>query len=131
MAFIFTDGGELIALGYLTGRLATTQPLTLHLFVNNITPAETDNAGMYTEASFDGYAAKSLVGGNWSAGNPSVYAMQQFVRSAPGATQYVFGYFMKRASGGEVILAERPDDAPIPMTNLGDHVDVTPSIGGQ
>lgn len=129
MAFTFVDGAEVFILGYLTNRVTTTRDLVLRLFKSNTTPAETDTAGTYTEATFTGYSSITLTGASWSAANPSTYAQQTFTLSATISTENVYGYYMTRATDADLVLAERFSDGPYAMTNNGDNIKVTPSIG--
>ena len=66
MALVVVNNGESIALQYLTNKAATPENLVLRLFTSNTTPAETDTAGTYTEASGSGYAAITLTGASWT-----------------------------------------------------------------
>lgn len=196
------DGGESLALQYLTNKAATPQDLVLCLYTNNHTPADPDVVGTYTEASGSGYAQITLTGASWTveaaydftdlvidatlntkvtsashnfvssdvgrmlrvdsgtgftlgtyriascASNAAtldravgttsstggafhvpttiVYAAQTFTFT--GALGNVYGYFLIRASGGELILAERFSDGPYNIQNNGDTIVVTPQI---
>lgn len=73
--------------------------LTLKLYSNNITPAETDTAVTYTEVTGGGYVAKTLIAASWTitSGNPSFgsYAAQDFTfTGATGAPGTIYGYFV-------------------------------------
>lgn len=75
---------------------------TLKLYKNDITPAESDTAGTYTEADFTSYAAKTLTGASWNAASTSggttskTYAQQSWTCGASGNT--IYGYFVVRSS---------------------------------
>lgn len=130
MTIVVPNNGEGDALQYLVNR-AAPENLVLRLYTNNITPAETDTAATYTEASGSGYGAITLTGATWGApseGAPSsiAYAQQTFTFS--GALGNVYGYFMTRATSGRIALAERFTGAPFNIANNGDQIKITPQI---
>lgn len=131
MTLLVPNGGEDLALQYLVNK-AAPQNLVLRLFQNNITPAETDVVGTYTEATFTGYASITLTGATWTTtpGAPSqaAYPQQSFTSSAEQASQSIYGYYLTRLAGGELIYAERFTDGPYPVAHNGDVVKVTPQI---
>lgn len=108
---------------------------TLKLYQNNptvgLTAAQKDllvNAN-FTEATFTGYAAKTLTGGSWSTSGTdprqAAYAQQTFTRTSTGATQTIYGYTVHRTSDG--LLCWFEDFAgPISTTTNGDTIRVTP-----
>lgn len=85
----------------------------------------------FTEATFTGYAAKSLTGGSWvsTQGDPSTgtYAQQTFTRTATGVSQTIYGYHVVRASDGKLLWHER-FPGPITITNNGETIVLTPTI---
>lgn len=133
MALLVPNHGEGDALRAL---IEYSGGMTLRLFTNNITPAETDTASTYTEAAFTGYAAKvlnaSAAHANWTIteGAPSQasYAMQQFDSSAGSQNVNVYGCYITRTTGGRIVLAERFASAPFNIQNNGDYIQVTPNI---
>lgn len=130
MAFTFVDGAEVFLLGYLTNRVTTTRNLICNLFKSNTTPGDTDVVGTYTAATFTGYAPATLTGATWTAANPTVYTGGvTFTLSADIATENIYGYYLTRTTDADLVLAERFSDAPNAMTNNGDNIKVTPSIG--
>ena len=70
MALLVPDVGEVELLKRLLYANAGSENGTLKLYKTNVTPAESDTAGTYTEADFTGYSAKTLTssqsGGTWS-----------------------------------------------------------------
>lgn len=75
------------------------QGLTLKLFSNNITLAETDTAGSFTEVTGGGYVAKSLTYANWVMveGSPTraTYPIQEFnFTGITGGSGIVYGYYI-------------------------------------
>ena len=132
MTLLVPNNGEGDALEYFVNR-AAPENLSLRLYKSNTTPAETDTTATYTVADFTGYANIALTGATWGApseGAPSsiAYAQQTFASSADQATQNIYGYFMVRATSGRIALAERFSDAPVPITNNGDQIKITPQI---
>jgi hypothetical protein len=130
MALVVVDNGESVALQLLVNKITTPENLKLKLYTNNITPGETDVAGTYTEASGNGYALITLTGASWSVSGTAPtsigYAQQTFTFT--GALGNVYGYFLVRASTGDLILAERFSDGPYNIQNNGDTIKITPTI---
>jgi len=85
--------------------LGVTTPgaLTLKLYMNDVTPGDTDTAVTYTEMSGQGYASKALAAGSWVvAQNAGVaeatYAKQTWTFTG-GAAVPVYGYYVVDAGG--------------------------------
>jgi hypothetical protein len=106
--------------------------LVLKLFTSNTTPADTDTASTYTEASFTGYTAKTLTGSSWTVttGAPSEasYAQQTFASTANQTAASVYGYYVIQTTSTELMWAERFTDGPYTVTNDGDEIRITPKI---
>lgn len=130
MALNVPDVGENLAVGAFVNRLTPENPV-LRLYSNNITPADTDVTGTYTEATFAGYAAITLTGASWA--NPvagaTSFAQQTFIRSSTGATENIYGYYLTQVTSGILMWSERDAAAPAAMTNSGDNIKLTPAIG--
>ena len=105
--------------------------LTLKLYSNNVTPADTDIAASYTETTGGGYASKSLTQANWTVlvANPSsaTYNTVQTwtFTGAVGGTGIVYGYYVID-SGGNLIFSERFATSVTPAN--GTVINVTPAI---
>ena len=130
MTIVVPNNGEGDVLQYMVNR-ATPENLVLRLYTNNITPAETDTAGTYTEAAGNGYASITLTGASWNApseGAPSSIAYAQQTFTFTGALGNVYGYYMTRATSGRIALAERFTGAPFNIQNNGDQIKITPQI---
>lgn len=132
MTILFCNNGEAQALRYIVNKDGLTENLRYRLFTNNITPAETDTAGSYTEASGGGYASIEMIGASWTVtpGAPSsaAYAQQQWSFSGPltaGASLY--GYYAVRAVTLDLMFSDRFATARTP-TNPGDALRLTPQI---
>lgn len=131
MALYVPRTGQVMALQYLTNKVATPENLVYRLFATNVTPAETDTAATYTEAAGGGYAAKTLTGASWTvtAATPSAasYAAQTWTFTGALTTNLtVYGYFVTRASSLDLVLAETFTSFT-PATN-GDNIVLTPQI---
>lgn len=126
MSLVLSDNGAQDILDVYLG--ATT--LTLKFFTNNVTPADTDVSGDYTEATGGGYAAKTLVAGGWTiAGDPKTASFAQQVFTFTGAltgNPTIYGYWIENGVG-TLIWDERFAAAFTPINN-GDHADVTPKV---
>lgn len=133
MTLVVPNAGEVKSVGHILGKTAIENH-TLKLYKNNITPAETDVAGTYTEATFSGYAAATLTGASWTVtgGAPTegVYAQQTFTSNADQAPETIYGYFVVGATSGTILYAER-FAAPQVVQNNTDAIRVTPKFTGE
>ena len=131
MALVVVNNGESIALQYLTNKIATPENLRYKLFATNVTPAETDTAGTYTEATGGGYADKLLTGASWTVSGTAptqiAYAQQDYTFTGVLTTNTtLYGYFVTRTTAADLILAET--FTSFVPTNNGDKVLLTPQI---
>lgn len=131
MAGVVVRGGQVIALKYLVNFTATPENLVLRLFSNNITPAETDTAGTYTESAGGGYGALTLTGASWTvtSATPSnaAYAQQVFTFTGALSTNpNVYGYYYTRASSADLVMSE--SFTLFTPSNNGDTIKITPQI---
>ena len=129
MPLNFPDVGENLALEMIVNRTAP-QNLSLRLFINNITPSDTDTAGTYTVATFPGYANITLTGASWNAasGGSIAYSAQQTFTCTGTSTNDVYGYYVVQVSSGTLLYSERDTNAPFAIRNNGDEVRLTPTI---
>lgn len=130
MALLVPNTGEVIALSLLVNKTAP-ENLVYKLFATNVTPAETDTAASYTEASGGGYAAITMTGASWTVtgGAPSTAAYAQQTYTFTGAlttNATIYGYFVVQASSGTLVLAETFTSFT-PAAN-GDNIKLTPQI---
>ncbi len=131
MALLVPNAGEGLAIKAFLNHTAPQDPV-LRLFTNNITPAETDTAGTYTEAAGGGYASKTLTGSSWSIveGAPTngSYAQQTWTfTGALTGNATVYGYYFTQLTSGIIMWAERAASSFQPQNN-GDQILITPSI---
>lgn len=125
MALLVPDVGEA---ALLTRMLATS--VVMHLYTNDVTPAEADTAATYTEAVDASYAEATLTGGSWTVGTDGggttsgTFAQQDFTF---GGASTVYGYFVTDVAGTTLLWAERFSTAAS-FGAGGGTVSVTPSI---
>jgi hypothetical protein len=129
MALNVPNVGENLALEMITNKTAP-QNLVLKLYINNITPSDTDTHATYTEATFGGYAAATLTGATWGAASSGTitYGSQQTFTCNAVATDDVYGYYVVQATSGTLLYSERDAAAPFAIRNSGDAVKITPTI---
>jgi hypothetical protein len=126
-ALLVPNTGEARMLENIVNKTAPVDP-TLHLYSNDVTPADGDTAASYTEIAGGGYASKSLAGATWTIveGAPSVasFPEQIFAFTGVPGVATVYGYFIKQ--GTRLMWAERLPAPPFTVTGAGDEVKVTP-----
>lgn len=129
MAVVFTDAAEVVALKNYVNNTAP-ESLILRLYSNDISPAKTDVVGDYTEVSGFGYAAVTLNPASFvfSSGDPTAAAYPQVTFAFTGAAGNVYGYFVTRATTGDLQFANRFSNAPINIANNGDEIRITLTI---
>jgi hypothetical protein len=128
MTLVLPNVGETFLLNLMTNN-ASTQNLTLRLYSNNYTPVEASTYASFTEATFTGYSAAALTAGSWTitAADPSTAAYPQvtFTSTAGSQNQNIYGYYVTRATGPEVVFAELFTDGPYNIANNGDAIKIT------
>jgi len=122
MAIFFPQVGDQKAL---SDFLSNGENWTIKLYSSNTTPAASDTAATYTEASFTGYASKtltrSITSGTWSTPSTATPSVSNY-NSGTGLTwnstsaQTVYGYYVVGAVSGTLIYAER-FSSPISLVN--------------
>ena len=128
MAGVIPNVAETIALNYLCNKDAP-EDLVLKLFTNDVTPDEASTHASFTEATEAGYAAKTINGAGWTvtAGDPSqaAAAEQTFAITEAGS---FYGYYIVRATTGDLVAAERFSGAPYVLPAGGGEINVTPTL---
>jgi hypothetical protein len=111
MSVILTALGKQQVLSLLVNK-TTGYGLTLHLFKNDYTPVESSVTADFTEATFSGYASKTLTNSSWTITSSSpyyaYYANQTWTFTGnPVTYQTVYGYYIKQGTTNYTIVAER------------------------
>lgn len=107
--------------------------LTIKLYSNDITPAETDSAATYNVVTGGGYADLTLTYANWviTGGDPSsaVYPAIQFTFTGPSAApSTVYGYYILD-SGNVLRGSERFPESVVPFYPItGSIIRITPKL---
>jgi len=132
MAMVLMDTGATQILNSYFKKVEPTagNNLTLKLFTNNITPADDDVIGDYTEAIDGGYAAKTLSAASFTVSTvlgivQAAYAQQQFVFTGALTTNpAIYGAYIVDADG--VLICAELAPATYTPANNGDLYAVTP-----
>jgi len=129
MALNVPNVGENIALENFVNK-ATPQNPVLRLFINSVTPSDTDTAGTYTEAGFPGYSAITLTGSSWNnaASGSIAFGSQQTFTCSGASTDDVYGYYITQVTSGVLMWSERDASAPFEVRLSGDAIRLTPTI---
>ena len=131
--FVFADATLSDMLDAWHDRIVAGSAFTIHLFTNDRTPVDGDDAGDYTQASFAGYAAITLTMANWGAVSVTdfiasmVYAPNpefSYTAGAGGAVT-VYGYYLLD-NASNFVMAERVVTEK--SISPGDKIQVTPRI---
>lgn len=134
------DDGIKANLDSITGKLPTAiGGGTLRLFTAPTTPVDkTLVLAAFTEANFTGYAGIALNVASWAAAVVSAHsagstysAALTFTRTATGATQLIYGWFLTDAAKTKLYACVTFAGGPVPITNNGDNVSVTPTLSDQ
>lgn len=128
MPAIIPNAAENLVAQYAVNK-ATPQDLTLFLWTNNVTPAETDTTASYTEASGSGYAAISIPSSDWTvtSGDPTTAVCVEKTFSFTGAAT-IYGYGLRRTTAGTIAMVERFSDAPVVIPSGGGTIRITPTM---
>lgn len=132
MALIVANVGEILLVKWALKDTSISEDLVLKLFSNNYTPIATSVAGSFTECSFPGYAAISLLRSDWSdpvtnAGGKAqtVQASKTFTATGDGTA---YGYYVVSSISGTLMWAERFGSVANPTD--GDTITITPKMTG-
>lgn len=127
MAIVLATAGRDTALNYITGKTAATEGLLLKLYSNNITPSAADVTSTYTEVTGGGYAYKTLTPATWTvtSGTASYPAQTWTFTSAVGN---IYGYYVVRATTGDLVFAEKFAAGPYNVQTNGDNISVTVNL---
>lgn len=135
MALVIPDEGEVQLLTKaLKSALTVDEDYSLRLYTA-ISPAlgESTTLADFTQATFTGYAAKTLTRAGWGAPSTSVgttsstYAQQTWTHSgSAGSSQTILGYYVVGVTSGKVLWAETFTTARV--IDGGDTLSLTPSF---
>lgn len=113
MGIIVTNAGENILNKWLFKDTSITENLTLCLYVNDYTPVATSTTANFTEASFTDYTSKTLSRASFNdpstngSGKSEITYAQQSWTVGTGSSATIYGYFIKGATSGTTIFAEK------------------------
>ena len=132
MALVVPNGSEVIMLNYILN-IDAPENLSIQLYANNVIPDENSTVASFTEvANGLGYTTGgiSLIPGSWSviSGNPSQAEHTEVTWTFTGAAGNVYGYYVTRDTGGELMWAERFTNGPFNITTNGDEIKITPRL---
>ena len=128
MALLVPDVGEVELLARALNK-NTPDDVELHLYKTDVTPAEGDVVGDYTECDAAGYASVTLTGASWTVSTAAgtttgSYAQQTFTFTA---AQDVYGYYCTNAAGTVLLWAEK-FSSTFSIPSGGGTIKVTPKI---
>jgi hypothetical protein len=132
MALVVPNASEVIMLNYILN-IDAPENISILLFANNVIPDENTTVATFTEvANGLGYTTGgiSLTPGSWSviSGNPSQAEHTEVTWTFSGAVGNVYGYYVTRDIGGELLWAERFTNGPFNITTNGDEIKITPRL---
>lgn len=130
MALLVPDVGEVELLSRMVN-LNAPDDCILHLYTNNLTPAEGDTEGLYTESTGTGYSAITLTGASWTVsttGGVTTGSYPQVTFTYTGAEPNIYGYYVTDNAGTLLLWSERFSDGPYAIPSGGGSVKITPKI---
>jgi len=132
MALVVPNASEVIMLNYILN-IDAPENLSIRLYANNVIPDENSTVATFTEvANGLGYTTggQSLTPGSWSviSGNPSQAEHTEVTWTFTGAAGNVYGYYVTRDTGGELMWAESFTNGPFNITTNGDEIKITPRL---
>jgi hypothetical protein len=136
MPLLVPDVGEVELLKRVLYSNAGSENWTLKLYKTNVTPAEGDTAGSYTEADFTNYVAKTLTSSQsastWAVPTTTSGTTSSTYGSSPqswtcGTTgNTIYGYYVVGATSAVLLFAEL--FATARTLASGDVLNLTPKI---
>ena len=132
MALVVPNASEVIMLNYILN-IDAPENISIRLYANNVIPDENSTVATFTEvANGLGYTTggQSLTPGSWSviSGNPSQAEHTEVTWTFTGAAGNIYGYYVTRDTGGELLWAERFTNGPFNITTNGDEIKITPRL---
>ena len=129
MSVVVPNSSEVIILRYIINNDAP-ENISMRLYANGITPNDGTTAASFIEVMDGGYAAKSLSPNSWTivSGTPSQASYPELTWSFTRGIGPVYGYYVTRDMGGEVLWAERFKTGPFDVKTAGDEIRVLPKL---
>lgn len=129
MALVVPNSSEVIMLRYITNNDAP-ENISICLFSNDIMPDENSTEDTFTEVIGNGYSSQNLMPGSWNfiIGTPSSAEHTEIIWNLSADTGPVYGYYIIRATGGELMWAERFPKGPFVIDTNGDEIRVKPIL---
>lgn len=124
MALVVPDVGEV----ELLTRMLDSD-VVMHLYTNDVDPAESNTVSTFTEAGDASYSEATLTGGSWTIETESgvtsaTYAQQDFVFEGAAT---VYGYYVTDVAGTTLLWAERFSSSAS-FGSGGGTISITPTI---
>jgi hypothetical protein len=133
MPLIVSDEGELRLLDYMLKlALSTNENQILKLYQSNTTPTSASTNASFTEATFTGYAARTLTRSTWNSAVTVSNKAESSYGTTPqswtcGATgNTIYGYWVMSATGSKCLWAELFSTARVLAS--GDVLNITPKF---
>ena len=129
MSVVVPNSSEVIILQYITNNDAP-ENISMRLYANDITPNDGSTTASFIEVIEGGYAVRSLSPNGWTivSGTPSQASYAELTWSFTGPVGNVYGYYVTRDTGGEVLWAERFTTGPFNVKTAGDEIKVLPRL---
>lgn len=126
---IIADYGATEALTAIINRSSYSAGKT-KLYKNNVTPADADVVGTYTESTFTGYAA--VTNGAWGTVTITAHVAQSIAATVTftltAGSENVYGMFMTDSGGTNLVGACRDPNAPVGLNTTINTYQVTVTL---
>ena len=101
----------------------------MRLYANDVSPDRTSTEASFVEPG-EGYTPKSLTPNGWMviAGTPSQAEHQLVTWEFDRALGHIYGYYVTRENGGELMWAERFEKQAFNIKTAGDKIQITPRL---
>lgn len=129
MSLLVPNDSESIILQYIINN-NTPEDLVVCLYANDVTPDEDSTVETFTEVTGSGYSPQKLIPRNWkvTSGKPSIAEYEEIVWTLTATIGAVYGYYIIRETGGELMWAEYFPKGPFMIKTNGDEIRVKPVI---
>lgn len=136
MSIVIPDAGKIEWLKRALYANAGSENLSLRLFQNNITPADSDVAGTYTVATFTGYSNQALTSsqaaGTWAvptaSSNLGTSTYGTVITWTATTDQTIYGWFILFATSGIISMSQRFDSSRSLVGANNDQISIIPRI---